>query len=113
LRWSASLTALSRLLLSLMSLCRSLYSGLSSIVACRLMVCCLVVCLECGKEMPIVVFARSRPHPVVLGYGIFQVAVSVVDTVDGAVGRIIGMRNGAAGRWTVHNTRALQPLQLL
>jgi hypothetical protein len=43
----------------------------------------------------------------------FQVAVSVVDTVDGAVGRIIGMRNGAAGRWTVHNTRALQPLQLL
>jgi hypothetical protein len=42
----------------------------------------------------------------------FQVAVSVVDTVDGAVGRIIGMRNGAAGRWTVHNTRALQRPQL-
>jgi hypothetical protein len=42
-----------------------------------------------------------------------QVAVSVVDTVHGGVARIIGMCNGAAGRWTVHNTRALQPPQLL
>jgi hypothetical protein len=42
-----------------------------------------------------------------------QVAVSVVDTVDGAVAPIISIRNGAAGRRTVHNTRALQPSQLL
>jgi hypothetical protein len=42
-----------------------------------------------------------------------QVAVSLVDAVDGAVGRVLSIRNGAAGRWTVHNTRALQPPQLL
>jgi hypothetical protein len=42
-----------------------------------------------------------------------QVAVSVVDAVDGAVGRVLSIRNGAAGRWTVHNTRARQPPQLL